>query len=207
MPALSAADWINIAIATAAFVSAGVAAATTLATFRILRANQAVVDQMRAEAIARERPYIQVTTHLRVGTQLIYLRITNAGQTPAANLRLTLDRPFKAHGMRLEKLAAFSEAIDCFPPKTELRFLLGSGPDLFNGRKTNPEAAPLQFSVDAAYSFGALTVNERTTVDLRPYAYAAGEHDPVAEELERLRKLLEGQGKSLLAAITESAHR
>jgi len=47
------------------------------------------------------------------------------------------------------------------------------------------------FAVQASYSFAGATYTETTTVDLRPLIHSAVVHDPVAEELEKLRQSLE----------------
>lgn len=206
MHGLNPADWINIAIATAAFVSAGVAAVTTYATFRILRANQAVVDEMRAESIARERPYIRITLHVRPQTQLFYLVIENIGKSPAFSIRLTLERPFRTPTGNLADLAAFSQVIDCLPSNSVLRFMLGTGPELL-GNDVNREEVPLRFDLVATYSYGGSSTSERTTIDFRPYHSSSLEFDPVVEELERLRDTVKGRLDALVSAIGGVARR
>ena len=85
---------------------------------------------------------------------------------------------------------AFSLPIDNFPPGAELLFALGQGWVLF-GEKSNPNATPVQFNITATYEFYGKTVEETNRIDLQPYLGAEGEHDPLVEELERIRKVLE----------------
>jgi len=116
-------------------------------------------------------------------------------------LRLTIERDFFPFGEKradqnLASLAAFSAPIECFSPGAELQFLLGSGPTLF-GNNADSNIAPLQFDITAAYSFEGSSVIERSTVDLRPYMNSAVPHDPIVEELERMRNVLTEMQRSL----------
>src|SRR6266566_3855453 len=133
---MSTADRINLAIAIAAGISVAVTLVYTVLTFRILKANQAVVEGMRDERLAQNRPYIRITVFIRTGTQLLYLSVKNTGRTPAWKLRLTIERDFYPFGEKrpdgnLATLAAFSQSIESYPPEAEMQFLLGSGPALF----------------------------------------------------------------------------
>ena len=85
---------------------------------------------------------------------------------------------------------AFSFPIDSFPPGSELLFALGQAWVLF-AENANSAITPLQFNVTATYEFLEKTVDELTRIDLRPYLRTEGEHDPIVEELEMIRKVLE----------------
>jgi len=111
-------------------------------------------------------------------------------------LRLTLDRDFFQWGEtsgpdnNIRTRNAFSLPIDSFPPDTELLFALGQGWVLF-GENANPAVTPLQFNITATYEFFGKKVEEITRIDRRPYLGTEGEHDPIVEELEKIRKALE----------------
>jgi hypothetical protein len=87
-------------------------------------------------------------------------------------------------------MSAFSTTIDSFPPGTELIFALGQGWVIF-GENAQPDVCPTQFNVTATYEFLEKEVTEVNRIDLRPYIGTEGEHDPIVEELERIRKVME----------------
>lgn len=165
-------------------------------TLRMAKASEASVEAMRAQSEAMLRPYITIAPFIRPHTTLLYLRITNTGKTGASNLRLTIDRDFFQYGSanepksNLKNMSAFSNSIDSLPPGAELIFGLGVGSSLF-GESANPNVSPIQFNITAAYEFGAQKVEEISRIDLRPYVGTEGEVDPVVEELERIRKVLD----------------
>src|SRR5450759_914257 len=171
------------------------------ATLKILRANEAMVSTMRDQQNAAMRPYITVTTSLRTGTQLFYLSIKNEGKTAALGLKLELDKNFYQLGEKREdrniaKSAAFTRPIDSLPPGCQLLFLLGNGPTLYGGSK-GEDISPLQFQVTATYMAGSQSVTETSIVDLRPYINTDVPHEPVVEELGKLRETLEKLSRSV----------
>ncbi len=165
-------------------------------TLRMAKASEASVQAVRQQSEDALRPYISVSPVIRPHTPFLYLKIANTGRTGAQNLRLTLDRDFfqwgKANepGKNLRTQNAFSLPIDSFAPGAELLFGLGQGWVLF-GEKANSAATPVQFNITASYEFFGRKVEEVNRIDLRPYLGTEGEHDPVVEELERIRKVLE----------------
>ncbi len=178
-------DWLTLALVV-------ITAFYAYATFKILRANEAMVSAMRDQQNAAMRPYVLVSTSVRTGTQLLYLSIKNVGKTAALDLTLSLDKNFYQLGEKREernvaKSAAFTRSIDSLPPDGQLLFLLGNGPTLYGGGN-NDELSPLVFQVTAKYRSGTDTISEQSTVDLRPYINTDVPHDPVVEELEKLRK-------------------
>jgi len=160
------------------------------------KASEASVEAVRAQSEAMLRPYITVAPFIRPHTPFLYLRISNTGKTAAQNVRLSMDRDFFKFGetgqpeRNLRTASAFSSPIDSFPPGTELLFGLGQGWVLF-GKDTKEEITPVRFSITATYEFAGQQVSEVSRIDLRPYMGTEGEHDPVVEELERMRKIME----------------
>lgn len=114
------------------------------------------------------------------------------GKTAALGLTLSLDKNFyqlgeKRDDRNIANSAAFSRPIDSLPPDGQLLFLLGSGPTLFGG-SNNDELSPLVFQVKAIYMAGLQSVSETSIVDLRPYIQTDVPHDPIVEELGKLRE-------------------
>ena len=177
-------DWLTLALV----VITGFYA---WATLKILRANEAMVSTMRDQQNAAMRPYILVSTSGRMGTQLLYLSIKNVGKTAALGLKLSLDKDFyrlgeKREDQNIANSAAFSRVIDSLPPDGQLLFLLGNGPSLYNNANAE-ELSPLVFEVKAKYMSASEEISETSIVDLRPYINTDVPHDPVVEELGKLR--------------------
>lgn len=151
---------------------------------------------VREQSEAMLRPYITAAPFIRPHTPFLYLRVVNTGRIGAQNLHLTLDRDFFQFGEKdradknLRAMSAFSTSIDSFPPESELIFALGPGWVLF-GESAQPDVSPTQFNVTATYEFLGKRVEEMNRIDLRPYLGSVGELDPVVEELERIRKVME----------------
>lgn len=185
LPIMTNTDWLTLTLVV-------ITAFYAWATLKILRANEAMVSTMRDQQNAAMRPYILVSTNLRIGTQLLYLSIKNVGKTAALNLKLSLDKSFYQLGEKREERnitnsAAFSRIIDSLPPGGQLLFLLGDGPTLYSSSNTE-ELSPLVFQVTASYISGSELISETSTIDLRPYINTDVPHDPIVEELGKLRK-------------------
>lgn len=194
LPIMTNTDWLTLALVV-------ITAFYAWATLKILRANEAMVSTMRDQQNAAMRPYIVVSTSVRTGTQLLYLSIKNVGKTAALGLKLSLDKSFYQLGeMREERnianSAAFSRVIDSLPPDGQLLFLLGNGPTLYSSSNTE-EISPLLFQVTAKYMSGSESISETSTVDLRPYINTDVPHDPIVEELGKLREEFVKLSKSL----------
>lgn len=185
LPIMTNTDWLTLALVV-------ITAFYAWATLKILRANEAMVSTMRDQQNAAMRPYILVSTSVRTGTQLLYLSIKNVGKTAALGLKLSLDKSFYQLGEKREERniansAAFSRVIDSLPPDGQLLFLLGNGPTLYGSSNTE-ELSPLLFQVMAKYMSGSESISETSTVDLRPYINTDVPHDPIVEEIGKLRE-------------------
>lgn len=165
-------------------------------TLRMAKASEASVEAIREQSEAMARPYITVVPFVRPHTTLLYLRVANVGKAAALNLRLSLNRDFFQFGEtknpegNLKNFSAFTKPIDSFPPGMELIFGLAQGFVVF-GKAAHAEACPTQFTVTAAYKFFGKSVTEATPIDLRPYANSEGARDPLVEELEQIRRIME----------------
>jgi hypothetical protein len=177
-------DWLTLALVV-------ITAFYAWATLKILRANEDMVSTMRNQQNAAMRPYILVSINVRMGTQLLYLSIKNVGKTAALSLKLSLDKNFYQLGQERDERniansAAFSRVIDSLPPDGQLIFLLGGGSTLYSASNSE-NISPLVFQVTASYSSGSEWITEKSTVDLRPYINTDILHDPVVEEIGKLR--------------------
>ncbi|HVF60186.1 MAG TPA: hypothetical protein VNJ70_10290 [Thermoanaerobaculia bacterium] len=161
------------------------------ATFRMMRANERVLQVMRDQNEASLRPYIAVSVFTVANNPIFFLRIANRGRTAAHDLRLELDRDFyqygRKDGVNLRSTVAFQEPIQQLPPDVEIVFGLAQG-FVVLGKDADPSVTPSTFAVSATYSYGDRTVSERTVIDLRPYHGGMTAPDPVATELKKLRE-------------------
>lgn len=162
------------------------------ATFKILRANEAMVKTMRDQQNAAMRPYIIISVNVRMGTQLLYLSIKNVGMTAAIDLRLSMDKNFFQLGEKREERniansVAFSQTINSLPPDGQFLFLLGNGPTLY-GESNSEGLSPLLFTITANYRSITDSYTETSVVDLRPYINTDAPYDPIVEELRSLRQ-------------------
>ncbi|MDG4476413.1 hypothetical protein [Thiovibrio frasassiensis] len=165
-------------------------------THRMTKASESSVEAIRNQSEAMFRPYVTVSSFIRPHTPFLYLRIANTGRTGAENLCLGLDRDFFQFGetdrpeKNLRNKSAFTTPMDSFPPDTELTFALGQAWVLF-GKEGKMDACPVQFTVTATYEYLGKKIEERHCIDLRGYLGSEGNHDPIVEELERIRKIME----------------
>ena len=192
-------EWLTLANVLLTAMFAGL-------TFFILRANRAAVGAMREQMADQNRPFVSVSVQVRMGTPIVQLLIRNVGRSPAQNLRLRLDRNFfqygeKGDGRNLAKQSAFSQAIDCLPPMSELLFDLGMGFKIFESG-ADPTICPHTFEVSAEYEYGKNKYSEKTHVDLQPYMGTSVPRHPVVEELERVRKSID----NLSGVVKQSAN-
>ena len=161
------------------------------ATFKILRANESVVEVMREQALATSRPYVVVAPVLEFDNPIFYLRISNIGKTAAANLHIKIDKSFYQFGENrdISTFTAFSQPIDSFPPGAEITFALAQGFKIFEGSTENPKL-PHTFSVVADYHFAGQHVIETNQIDLRPYLNADVPQDAYVRKLKDISKSL-----------------
>lgn len=164
------------------------------ATYRILKANELVVEAMLEQSEATYRPYVTVGLFLEPDNPIFYLRIANLGKTAATDLRLAIDRSFFKFGERSERndlasFAAFNQPIDSLPPESEIIFGLAQGFVVF-ADGADPTTCPTTFTVTTTYRFGAKQAEERHVIDLRPYLHADIPQDPVIRKLKAINDSL-----------------
>lgn len=165
------------------------------ATFRILRANEKVVEVMHKQAEAITRPYIAVALVLEPDNPIFYLRIMNIGKTNANKLKLTIDKSFHKFGEKsgeadLASHAAFNNVIESFPPGAEIVFSLAQSFKLF-GKNADKELLPQNFTITAEYSYESKTVKEINVIDFGAYYGANIPQDPYVRKLKDISKAIE----------------
>ncbi|MEL4180324.1 hypothetical protein [Roseateles sp. PN1] len=182
-------DQINLVIAVATCLSVLGSLAVAYLTLHITKANRLTAELMKEQLEASTRPYIQISPAVRIGSQLIELRIANTGQSNAEDLKLDLAQDYyfnaePSEAKNIRKYTAFVHPISSFSPRAELVFDLGVGPKIF----TNSERCPQRFTITATYKHGSKQYSESTAVDLQPLQLTSVPHDPVADHLEELVK-------------------
>lgn len=190
-------DWVAISLTAILVFITGYYAWVTR---RILEANEKAVSAsrdavtaMREQTEAVHRPYVTVT-HRMTSDSILYLDVTNTGKTNAEKLELHVDRDFwqpgpKTGNYNLFETPAFSNIIESFPPGASLTFALGPGL-MTHGDRANVEETPLVFEITASYSIGSRRVEEKTTIDLRPYGYTFTKPDPVEKQIKNLTAVI-----------------
>lgn len=169
-------------------------------TFKILKANERVVEKMHNQQEAIYRPYVSISPVVYPENPIAFLKIKNTGLTAANNLRLTLDKDFFQFGEKKEERnlkshSAFKDPIDSFVPGAEIYFYLAQSFVIF-GKKGCEELTPTTFTVTAEYEYLGKKVNEKTVIDLCPYLGAANPHDPLVHQLKSIREAIEKKGNS-----------
>lgn len=165
-------------------------------TYKMAKASEASVQAVREQSEAMLRPYVSISPYVRPHTTVLYLRIENTGRTAAENLQLSMDKDFFQFGdanradNNLRTKAAFIESIQSLPPNGKLVFALAQGFVIF-ASGADQKVVPQQFAITASYGFAGKQVCETHRIDLRPFIGTEGERDPIVDELENLRKVVE----------------
>lgn len=164
-------------------------------TFKILRANESVLLEMKVQQEALFRPYISISPVLYTDNPIFYLKIQNTGQTSADNLRLSIDKDFYVFGEKkndknLKSYSAFSSNIDSFVPNAQMLFCLAQGFVIF-GQDAKEDITPSVFTITANYGFSGKEVYEQTVIDLRPYSNSTIPHDPIISKLKDIKESID----------------
>jgi len=165
------------------------------ATYKILKANERVVEAMHEQAEAVTRPYVTVSAALEPDNPIFYLRISKVGKTAAKDLSLSLDRPFYPFGKKKEdnNLAerfVFKNRITSFPAGSEIVFSLAQSFVIF-GENAESGTVPSSFVVTAEYSYAGKRVKESNPIDLRPYLGASIPQDAYVRKLKAMIEAIE----------------
>jgi hypothetical protein len=163
-------------------------------TFKILKANEKVVERMSDQQEAMYRPYVSISPVVYPENPIAFLKISNSGLTAANNLKLRLDKDFFQFGEKndernLKSHSAFKDSIDAFVPSAEMYFYLAQSFVLF--KKGNEDLTPTKFIVTAEYEYLDKKVAEKTIIDLSPYLGAANPYDPLVAQLKAIKEVIE----------------
>ena len=160
-------------------------------TFKILKANESVLHEMKVQHESLFRPYISISPVIYTDNPIFFLKIANTGRTAADKLRLSIDKDFYQFGKKeedrnLRKHSAFSKQIDSFVPDAHMLFYLAQGFVVF-GEDAKEDITPSIFTVTAKYEYSGQEVEEKTVIDLRPYPNSAIPHDPIVAKLKDIK--------------------
>ncbi len=164
-------------------------------TFKILKANESVLKEMRGQQEALFRPYISISPVVYTDNPIFFLKVHNTGRSSADNLSLTIDKDFYQFGEKkddrnLRNFSAFSSKIDSFVPNAQMLFYLAQGFVIF-GKDAKKDITPSIFTVTAQYEFSGKSVQEQTVIDLRPYFKSAIPQDPIVSKLKDIKKSID----------------
>lgn len=165
-------------------------------TYRMAKTSEASVQAVREQSEAMLRPYVTISTFVRPHTPILYLRIENTGKSAAENLHLLLDKDFFQFGeenqpeRNLRKKSVFTDPIRSLPPSGKILFALGQGFVIF-AEDADRSVVPTHFTIKATYEFGAKKFDESNQIDLIQYLGSEGERDPIVDELEHIKQVLE----------------
>jgi hypothetical protein len=169
-------------------------------TFRILKANERIVEKMHDQQEAMYRPYVSISPVVYPENPIAFLKIQNTGLTAANNLRLTLDKDFfqfgdKKEDRNLKTHSAFKDQINSLVPGAEIYFYLAQSFVIF-GEKGGEGLTPPVFSITAEYEYLGKKVSEKNVIDLCPYLGAANPHDPLVRQLKNIKEAIEKKNNS-----------
>lgn len=167
-------------------------------TFKILKANELVIQEMKNQHESLFRPYVSISPVLYTENPIFFLKIQNTGKIAADNLKLTIDKDFYQFGKirdenNLKYFSAFTSRIDSFVPNAQMLFYLAQGFVVF-GENAKEENTPSVFTITAKYDFWGKQVEEQTVIDLRPYLNSAIPHDPIVSRLKDIKESIDKKG-------------
>jgi hypothetical protein len=191
--------WTAIA-AIGSLGSAITSAAVCFATFRILAATRQTLEDARNQADQARRPVVEIAAWPKPHETIVMLSIRNTGNGAARNLRLKLSHNFFFNGEEdeannIRNYPVFQKRIESLSPRAEIDLLLGVGHVLF----AKPDLCPLQFMVEATYTFEQKEFIERTFIDLAPFSRHAAFQDPHIEQLKNMATGIQAISKAIEA--------
>jgi hypothetical protein len=139
-------------------------------TWRIAKANQGMLDNIREQYRDSLRPV--VFPSLQVRDQVVLtLVITNSGRSPAYRVRISIDCDFfqfAEPSRNIRDFPVFNEEIPVFAPAAELPIDLAQGFNL-NKEHEGRNITPSKFNVTVAYASHDQEFEETVPIDIGPY--------------------------------------
>ncbi|GAA4821218.1 hypothetical protein ACFQ0K_19390 [Nocardioides caeni] len=151
------------------------------------------IREMRKVRQLSSRPYVVVDFELR--RSLVYVLITNIGQTPAIDVDIAWDKPLQTVGVLAEPKDAsvFKAPIPMLAPGREIRVAYG-----ISSKVLNEPGLPLRYTATVTYADSGprpTRHSEPNVLDLELYRDAAVGPKGITElveELERIRRAIAG---------------
>lgn len=162
-------------------------------TYLIARSNTQMLDQVRKQIEAQTRPVVSVNIETRHQT-VFSIRISNRGNSPAQDVRISIDRPFFQFGETgdrrdISKFALFSEPIPTIAAGDGYLIDLAQGFNL-NKKVGEDNISPDRFAIRVNYRYGDINYDEKFHIDLRHYFQTHG-RTTIVEQLEHIKKTLD----------------
>lgn len=156
--------------------------------YLMAKRNGEMVEQMKAQHEAFLSPVITIGIKIKHGSMMCLL-VSNRGQSPATNLRLSLDRDFHQFGKpgaedNVRNFPMFQEMIPSFAPGEELFTFVVQGHEL-------NDLTPNNFAVLAKYEFGGKTYEQSHGINLAAYFRTSQDRDELLDEAKKISKALE----------------
>jgi hypothetical protein len=156
--------------------------------YLMAKRNGEMVAEMKAQREGFLAPSITLTVKIKHSSMMCLL-VTNRGQSPAANLRLSLDRDFHQHGntkpdSNIRSFPMFQETIPSFAPGEELFTFLAQGHDL-------NDSTPVKFSILAKYEFAGKAHEQIHSINLGAYMRTSQDRNELLDEAKKISKAVE----------------
>lgn len=156
--------------------------------YLMARRNGEMVAEMKAQRESFLAPSITLALKIKHGSMMCLL-VNNRGQSPATNLRLSLDRDFHQFGnsaseSNIRNFPMFQETIPSFAAGEELFIFLAQGHDL-------NETTPVKFSVLAKYDFAGKAYEQAHSINLGAYMRTSQDRSELLDEAIKITKAVE----------------
>jgi hypothetical protein len=160
--------------------------------YLMAKRNGEMVAQMKAQHESFLAPVVCASIKIKHGSMMCLL-VCNRGQSPATNLRLSLDRDFHQFGQssansNMRNYPLFQETIPSFAPGEELFTFLVQGHEL-------NDFAPTKLAVLARYEFGGKPYEQVHEINLAAYFRTAQDRNELLDEAMKISKALEDLAK------------
>lgn len=164
-------------------------------TFKMLKANENVLIEMKKQRDDLFRPYIDISIAMFPDNPIFYLKVVNSGKTAAKQLKLSLDKDFykvgeQKEGNNIREYNIFKNTIDSLSPNTVILLMLAQGFVVF-GENSSESITPKTFTVTATYEVNNNVVTEKTEIDLHPFLGCILPHDPIVSKLKDIKEVIE----------------
>jgi hypothetical protein len=156
--------------------------------YLMAKRNGEMVAEMKAQRESFLAPSITVALKIKHSSMMCLL-VNNRGQSPATNLRLSLDRDFHQFGdatpdSNLRNFPMFQETIPSFAPGGELFTFLAQGHEL-------NDFTPKTLSVLTKYEFAGKLYEQIHSINLAAYFRTSQDRDELLDEAIKICKALE----------------